>query len=275
MSKLLFMLFGLLLGAGGMAYYAGLIPDWCKAPSKEPPGAALVPAKPAEAAGTGMVEAAGGEIDVFAQMPGRSWSRSTFARGQERAKGPGRGRAGRPATGGRNRLRLAAVDHGAGQAQAHPGRRRQGGEARGPPGRRGRRRPIEEYETSNRDRLRSSTPARPSAWTCWKPAKTRSFTCKNKWKACGSITSRSAAGRCRKKSTSDRAEVAQEIEKPGQAKVNFAYRMVYAPIAGARSPNLPSRGRFGLRPAADADRADGRCGPPPHPPGDRRGLRRA
>ncbi len=72
MSKLLFMIVGLLIGRRGHGVLRRTHPRLAQGPvAKEPPGpAARVAAKPAEAVCTGMVEAAGGEIDVFAQMPG-------------------------------------------------------------------------------------------------------------------------------------------------------------------------------------------------------------
>ncbi len=73
MSKLLFLIIGLVLGGLGLAVYDGTlpVPGWQKAPP--PPGTtASEPAKPGpvQTVCTGMVEATGGEIDVFAQMPG-------------------------------------------------------------------------------------------------------------------------------------------------------------------------------------------------------------
>jgi multidrug resistance efflux pump len=71
MSKFIFLIVGLLLGASGVAYYAGLIPDWHKVPTAPaPPVTETKKPEPAQAVCTGMVEAAGGEVDVFAQMPG-------------------------------------------------------------------------------------------------------------------------------------------------------------------------------------------------------------
>ena len=73
MSKFLFAVIVVLAGAFGAAVYYGfiVIPDWHK--PAPPPATAVADAKkpePAQAVCTGMVEAVGGEIDIFAQMPG-------------------------------------------------------------------------------------------------------------------------------------------------------------------------------------------------------------
>ena len=71
MSKLLFLIVGLLMGSCGRGVLRRHPSRLGKAPPPQDlPGPEARIAAPAEAVCTGMVEAAGGQINVFAQMPG-------------------------------------------------------------------------------------------------------------------------------------------------------------------------------------------------------------
>lgn len=231
MSKLLFLIVGLLLGAGSVAFYAGLIPDWRKAaPPQDLPRAEARIAPPAEAVCTGMVEASGGQIDVFAQMPGELidvgvHEGDTVRKGQVLAVLDAR----------RQEAETAVAAAAVAMAQAKLKRIRAG------VGKEEKQEALFDveavaallkYETANRDRLRKLYASKAISLDVLEASEDQVDHLQKQMEGLRQHYESLRRGPLPEEIDLARAEVAQAEDRLRQAKVDYDYRQVCAPMDG-------------------------------------------
>ncbi len=232
MSKFVFLIIGLMLGALGVAFYAGLIPDWRKVPT--PPISPVTESKkqpePAQAVCTGMVEAAGGEVDVFAQMPGELVEvhvrdGDTVQKGQVVAVLDAR----------RQESQIAVAEAAVGLAQAKLKRIQAG------TGKEEKREALDaadavaallKYEVANRDRLRKLYSTKAISLDVLEASENQVNHLQKQIDGLKEHYASLLRGALPEEIELARAEVTEANQKVQEAKVNYAYRMIYAPVSG-------------------------------------------
>jgi multidrug resistance efflux pump len=232
MSKFIFLIVGLILGGTGVAFYAGLIPDW-QHKAATPPIEPVVETKkpePAQAVCTGMVEAMGGEVDVFAQMPGELvevnvHDGDVVKKGQVVAVLDAR----------RQESQIAVAEAAVGLAEAKLKRIQAGF---GKEEKQEALYAVEavaaqlKYETANRDRLRKLYATKAISLDVLEASENQVDHLQKQIDSLKAHYESLRRGPLPEEIELARAEVTEANQKLQEAKVNYAYRMVYAPENG-------------------------------------------
>jgi multidrug resistance efflux pump len=234
MSKLVFLVIGLILGALGVAFYTGLIPEWLH--KAQNPAATAAPVtetkkpEPAQAVCTGMVEASGGEVEVFAQMPGELVEVNvrdgdTVQKGQVVAILDAR----------RQESEIAVAEAAVGLAKAKLKRIQAG------VGKEEKQEALFavdavaaqlKYETANRDRLRKLYSTKAISLDVLEASENQVDHLQKQIDSLKAHYESLRRGPLPEEIELVRAEVTEAEQKLQQAKVDYAYRMVYAPVSG-------------------------------------------
>jgi multidrug resistance efflux pump len=232
MSKIISLIIGLVLGATGVAFYAGLIPDW-QHKAATPPISPITETKipePAQAVCTGMVEAAGGEVDVFAQMPGELVEVNvrdgdTVKKGQVVAVLDAR----------RQEAAISVAESAVALAQAKLKRIQAG------VGKEEKQEALDaadavaallKYEIANRDRLRKLYSTKAISLSDLEASENQVVHLEKQMDSLKEHYASLRRGPLPEEIELARAEVTEAQQKLQQAKVNYDYRMVYAPENG-------------------------------------------
>ena len=214
-----------------MAFYAGILPDWRKPPPRqELPGPEAKPAPPAEAACTGMVEAAGGQIDIFAQMPGelvdlRVREGESVHKGQVLAELDARRQETETAVAAAAvamaQAKLKRIQAGVGKEEKQEALFAAEAVAA-----------LLKYETANRDRLRKLYASKAISLDVLEASENQVDHLQKQMDGLRQHYESLRRGPLPEEIDLARAEVAEAEERLRQAKVNYAYRFVYAPMDG-------------------------------------------
>jgi multidrug efflux pump subunit AcrA (membrane-fusion protein) len=215
-----------------VAFYAGIIPDWRKPlPPQTPASAEAKKSGPAEAVCTGMVEATGGEIDVFSQMPGELVEVNvregeTVQKGQVLAVLDARRQetevAVAAAAVAMAQAKLKRVQAGVGKEEKQEALLAAEAVAA-----------LLKYETGNRDRLRKLYASKAISLDVLDASENQVDHLQKQMDGLRQHYESLRRGPLPEEIDLARAEVAEADERLRQAKVNYAYRMVYAPMAGS------------------------------------------
>jgi HlyD family secretion protein len=231
MSKLAFAIIIVLLCALGVALYFATLPYWHKDPSPQTTASTgEEKAEPAQAVCTGMVEATGGEIDVCAQLSGellevRVLEGEKVQKGQVLAVVDARRQnaeiAVAAASVGLAQAKLKRVQAGVGEEEKQEALLAVEAVAA-----------LLKYETANCDRLRKLYATKAISLDELERSEDQVDHLRKQMDGLKKHYESLRRGPLPEEIALARAEVAEAEERLRQAKVNYEYRMVYAPIAG-------------------------------------------
>jgi multidrug resistance efflux pump len=230
MIKRIFLIAVVLLSAGAAVYFATR-----SGQHKDPPPQTAArgdgsKAEPTQAVCTGMVEATGGEIDVFAQLAGelvevRVLEGETVQKGQVLAVLDARRLeaeiAVAAASVGLAQAKLKRVQAGVGEEEKQEALLAAEAVAA-----------LLKYETSNRDRLRKLYQTKAISLDVLEQSENQVDHLRKQMDGLTKHYESLRRGPLPEEVELARAEIAQAEERLRQAKVDYEYRMVYAPISG-------------------------------------------